>query len=220
MKKKIYSWMPKTRFLRMLMQSPIGILGINWVFQGMRGMQQKELGFRVLLELILLITISMFLPEAWGVFIKFLVSLFIAHSLNWFFNTHLWVCVRYFPVYRRDPKVLSSYLAKEEKFLQSLPWLNEAVCIGSVGDSGDISSERSDIDLRLIFPSGIINWFRVNILLLRLRFYALFLIIPLDLYAYDDINALDQFRQDEGMRVILDRQSCLSIRFVNRTQRD
>lgn len=218
MKKKNFSWMPNSPTLRALMQSPIGILGINWVFQGMRGMQRKELAFRILLEATIALLTFISLPAGCGTLPRLLLALFIAHSFNWLFNTHLWVCVRYFPIYHRNPEALTTFLEKTEAHLQSTPWIDEAVCIGSVGDSGVIRSTRSDIDLRLVFGTGLINWLRVNALLLRLRTAALLQVIPLDLYAYDNVQALDRFRQDEGLRIVLDRQSKLQSRYGSRSR--
>lgn len=208
--------MPSSPTLRALMQGPIGILVINWVFQGMRGMQLKELNFRVLLEVTLIAAAFLVLPSDINFTLRLGAALIIAHTFNWLFNTHLWVCVRYFPFYSRDPEILKAFLAKTESQLQSMHWLGEAVCLGSVGDSGRIRSERSDIDLRLVFGEGFTNWLRTNILLLSLRTRALLQIIPLDLYAYDDEKALDRFRQDEGLRIIVDRYNRIKSRYGDR----
>lgn len=220
MKKKNFCWMPNSPVLRTLMQSPLGILAINWVFQGMRGMQRKELCFRLLLESLLALSIYALQPSTWPMTPGLVAALCFAHTLNWLFNGHLWVCVRYFPIYRRNPAALAAFLAQQKDLLRRLPWLDEAVCIGSVGDTGGIRSERSDIDLRLIFPPGIINWLRVNLLLLHLRGKALFNLIPLDLYAYDYISALDRFRQDEHLLLIRDRGNKILERYPARTRRD
>lgn len=214
MKKKNFSWMPSSPALRALMQSPIGILAINWVFQGMRGMQRKELSFRILLEATLMLSMFFLLPPELHPALRLGAAFVAAHTFNWLFNTHLWVCVRYFPIYRRNPNALWNFLAKTHAQLQKLPWLDEAVCIGSIGDIDDIRSERSDIDIRLFFSQD--NWFRVNILLLRLRTAALLQIIPIDLYAYDNVQALDRFRQDEGLRILLDRRGQIAARFEKR----
>ncbi len=210
--------MPKSPALRALMQGPVGILGINWVFQGMRGMQRKELSFRLLLELFLAAIIYSLLPASVGTLPSALFATLLAHTINWLFNTHLWVCVRYFPIYHRNPSALTKFLAATERQLQSLTWLDEAVCIGSVGDSGGIRSDRSDIDLRLFFGNGMINWVKTNLLLLYLRTTALVRIIPLDLYAYDDIQTLDRFRQDEGLKLLLDRHERIRMRFGDRIE--
>lgn len=218
MKEKKYSWMPRSRFLQALMQSPLGILAINWVFQGMRGMQRKELIFRVFLELIMMAVFAGFIGLVYGPVTALVLGFLLAHSINWLFNTHLWVCVRYFPVYSRSPAALEEFLSRAGVYLDSLEWLEEAVFIGSVGDHGRVCTDRSDIDLRLIFPAGCLNWLRTNLLLIRLRVSALFKVIPLDLYAYDTVSALDRFRQDEGLQILLDRRGRVKNRYRLRTQ--
>lgn len=208
--------MPENELARRLMQSPIGILSINWVFQGTRGMQSKELSFRLCFELFLILILGVILVDFLHPIGATIASFFASHSINWLFNTHLWVCVRYFPIYRRDPGKLSHFLKHTEKNLKKIPWLQEAVCIGSVGDHNCIRTARSDIDLRLIFPPGAFNWIRVNFLLLRLRTSALFRVIPLDLYAYNDISNLDRFSQTEKLRIILDREGKVTDRYKSR----
>lgn len=216
MKKKQFSWMPQSSCLRNLMQSCFGLLAINWCFQGMRGMQIKELSFRLLLESLAIIWIYFSLPHSLSLWERLFVSLLGAHTLNWLFNGQLWVCVRYCSFYHRKTEALQDFLRETEKRLQSLPWLQEAVCIGSVGNKGSVYSERSDIDLRLIFPTGKLHWLLINLLLLRLRVTALFLVIPLDLYAYNSLSALDRFRQDEHLHLILDRQGLIANRYSGR----
>ena len=204
-KKKKFGWTPNNELLLRLMQSKVSILTINWVFQGMRGMQSKELSFRFGLEttLIILLHILVF-SNYFEAAASVLVSIFVAHTLNWLLNTHLWVCVRYFPIYRRNPEVLKSYLNSTEIQINNIRWIDSAVCIGSIGDKGDVSSWRTDIDLRLIFEPGIFNYFRMNFYLIYLRTIALFTIIPLDLYAYNDISYLKNFKKDEGLMLLKD----------------
>lgn len=215
-KKKRYAWMPENRFLLALMQSSAGILAINWIFQGMLGMQRKELVFRLLLEALLAFLLFCLLVGCYPVFIATVLSIAIAHTINWLFNTHLWVCMRYTPFYRRSPKAIERYLAGLEAGLSRRVWLREAVIIGSLGGSPGVQSDKSDIDLRIIFPKGLCAWVKTNVLLMGLRTKALFTMIPLDLYAYDEVSALDRFRQDEGLTIILDRDKRVFERYANR----
>ena len=41
--------------------------------------------------------------------------------------------------------------------LQALPWLREAVCIGSRGRPRPVRGDRADLDLRLLFPPGAVG---------------------------------------------------------------
>lgn len=216
-KKKKFGWMPDSKMLSKIMQSGIAILAINWVFQGVRGMQYKEVSFRILFEIIVLLLISVLLipsgtPSIWN----FIISFLFAHTINWLFNTHLWVCVRYMKFYRRDPDALREFLGKVSNDIQQKSWLSEAVCIGSVGDKGDVTSWRSDIDLRLFFGDGFLNYFHLNLYLIYLRTWALVKVIPLDLYAYDDISKLHEFKSGEGIKLIKDDLGLILKEFPNR----
>lgn len=200
---------PRRPWLAAMLQTCPVILAINWVCQGMRGMDRGELAFRLALELGLVLALAPVL----GWFSAVLV----AHSFNFSFNGQLWVCARYCRPWHRDPAALDRFLERVAAELRSLPWLAEAVCIGSRGSRPAAGGPRSDIDLRLIAPRGFLGWLRVNLLLLELRTRALFSLIPLDLYAYDDPISLDRFRQDEPLLVILDRHGRIARRYAHRT---
>ena len=207
----------KSKILLGFLQSWFGILFINWVFQGIRGMQYKEVSFRILLETIVLLLIyELLISSGISSIWSFLISLLFSHTINWLFNTHLWVCMRYMKFYRRNPDALREFLRKVSSDIQQKSWLSEAVCIGSVGDKGDVTSWRSDIDLRLFFGNGILNYFCLNLYLIYLRTWALINVIPLDLYAYDDISKLHEFKLGEGIKVIKDDLGLILKEFPNR----
>jgi len=216
-KKKKFGWMPNSTFLLKIMQSNLAILAINWIFQGMRGMQSKELSFRILFEIIMIIFFYHFIfINIFDLWENLLFSLISAHSINWLFNTHLWVCVRYFEIYRRNPDSLRVFLSNVSKQIEGISWIDSAVCIGSIGDKGDVNTWRSDIDLRLFFKPGVFNYLKMNFYLLYLRTQALFTIIPLDLYAYNHISFLDNFKKGEGMILIKDADGQIKINYPDK----
>lgn len=216
-KPKLFPIQPRSPVLARWMQSCLFILAVNWCLQGMRGMDRKELSFRLLSEAgcALLLTLAggmagLSLPWSLG------PAVLVAHSLSFTLNGQLWVCVRYCRFYRRDPAALERFLHGVATELSRLPWLDEAVCIGSRGDRGLVRDERSDLDLRLVFPPGWRNWHRVNLLLLKLRTRAFLAAIPLDLYAYDQPSSLRRFDQRERLLVLLDRYGWLQVLFPER----
>lgn len=216
-KEKKFPFEPSLPILKIIIKSGFGILLINWVFQGMRGMQKKELLFRIVFELICTsVILLIFIAQDVHLARSFLYALVITHTCNWLLNTHLWVCVRYMKFYRRDPDALSQFLEKVSLELQSKPWIIEAVCIGSVGDKKEISTWRSDIDLRIFFTRGVMNYIRLNLYLIYLRTWALITVIPLDLYAYDDIDILSRFKADEGILLIKDRNDRIKHMYADR----
>lgn len=214
-KRKNFPIRPRLRVLDRLLQSCLAILLINWVFQGMRGMQGKELSFRLMLELACAATIGF---TAWrvgaGTFSP-IIGLMVGHTLNFLFNGQFWVCARYCQSYRGNARSVARATTDLATELSSLPWLTEVAFIGSRARGGQ-PSDRSDIDLRLVFPKGAAGWWRTNLLLLRLRARALLQSVPLDLYAYDRPDALRRFDQEEPLLVVKDVDHRLSGLFPRR----
>ena len=209
-KLKAFPIRPRSLALERLLQSCVVILAINWCAQGMRGMDGKELSFRLLLEGLVAFLLTMAMTSPLGAPAALAAALLIAHSLSFTLNGQAWVCARYCRWYRRDPAVLEAHLRRLVQRLQALGWLREAVCIGSLGRRGAITGDRADLDLRLLFPPGVAGWLRVNLLLLRLRAEALFRRIPLDLYAYARPERLRRFDQREPLLILLDRDQRLA----------
>lgn len=211
-KTKLFPFVPADPRLARLQQSCAAILLANWCFQGMRGMDRKELAFRLVLEALLVLLLAAVLRPATVMALP--LALLLAHSLQFLLNGQLWVCARYCRFYPGDAARLEAATDRLARELAAIGWLEEAVLIGSRG--GGRPGPRSDIDLRLIFPPGLRGWLLTNLLLLRLRSRALVAFLPLDLYAYDGPGSLLRFRQDEPLRILLDRRGRLAVRFASR----
>ena len=198
-KLKLFPIRPRSPTIASLMQSCLFILAVNWCLQGMRGMDRKELSFRIALELLLAVAMAGLLARTLPPQLALLLGLLAAHTASFTLNGQVWVCARYCRWYRRDPAALDHFLRAAAAELRGLPWLRESVCIGSMGRAGVASNHRADLDLRLLFPTGALSWLRVNLLLLRLRTRAFFGRIPLDLYAYERPERLRRFDQRERL---------------------
>ena len=198
-----------------LVQNMMFVLCVNWLMQGMRGMGKKELAGRFLLELALaaLLAAGLF---ALGLNIATASSaaLLFAHTVQFFVNGQLWVCMRYWPRWHLDPIRTRRFIAEAEALLRRQAWLAEAVCIGSGARGAHSLKPRADIDLRLIFPPGVSAFLRMHALLLRLRAKALLARVPLDLYALDAVPDLQRCRQDEPLGILLDRHGRLRQQFA------
>ena len=215
-KLKAFPLRPRSALLAGLMQTCLFILAANWCLQGIRGMDRKELSFRLALELLVASILALHVASSVGVPLAVLAGFLVAHTLSFTFNGQVWVCARYCRLYRRDPAALDGFLRAVVGDLQRLYWLQEAVCIGSLGRTGTVRGARSDLDLRLLFPPGPLAWLRVNLLLLRLRTRALLGRIPLDLYAYERLERLRRFDQRERLLVLLDRDGRLATLYPRR----
>lgn len=194
------------------------ILTVNWLLQGVRGMDRKELSFRLLLLACVALGLVWPLTALTGLSTlpAAAPAVIIAHTLNFLVNGQFWVCLRYCPGYRQQPAVLAARLASLLDRVAALPWLEEAVLIGSTARRPDNPGPRSDVDLRLVFPPGLGGWLRVNLLLLELRAMAFVNRLPLDVYAYEHPASLRRFDQSEPLGILLDRRARLRRGFANR----
>jgi hypothetical protein len=199
-------------------QSCAFILAANWLMQGVRGMDRKELAFRLLLEAALTPVLLAALPLLGGP-AALTCALTLAHSLNFTLNGQVWVCARYCPWYHRNQAASAAFLVAIRRLLERQAWLEEAALIGSRSRAHEAQGPRSDIDLRLVVPPGLSGWLRANLLLLRLRSLAFVRAIPLDLYAYDSPASLGRLDQAEPLRPILDRRGRLAAAFAHRIAR-
>jgi hypothetical protein len=215
-KRKTFPIQPRIVVLDRLLQSCLAILLVNWIFQGMRGMQSKELSFRLVLELACVVAVG---TMAWslgvGTAASLLIGLLVGHTINFLFNGQFWVCARYCQSYQGTAQSVARATIDLAAELSALPWLLEVAFIGSRARSG-LPSDRSDIDLRLVFPPGTTGWWKTNLLLMRLRTRALLRSVPLDLYAYDRPDALKRFNQEEPLLVVKDADARLRQMFPMR----
>ncbi|WP_191060993.1 nucleotidyltransferase family protein [Geminicoccus harenae] len=215
-KRKHFPIRPGAAWLDHLLQSCLVILAINWVFQGMRGMQAKELAFRIGLGALLALATALPLGLAdLPAPLAAIAGILVGHSVNFLLNGQFWVCARYCRAYRGQALHIERATWDLAREIARLPWLTEAAFIGSRARGGR-ANDRSDIDLRLVFPPGLLGWWRTNWLLLRLRSRALVQGVPLDLYAYDRPDALHRFDQDEPLLVVKDELGRLHRAFPGR----
>ena len=217
---KRFPLMPPAPWVRAAMQSCAFILAANWCLQGARGMDRKELSFRLAAEALLAAGLTLagiraglqVLPAA-------ALALLAAHTASFTINGQLWVCARYCASYRRDRAALERFLGRTAATLCRQRWLTEAALIGSRGARQQAFGPRSDLDQRLIFPPGLAAWLRTNLLLLRLRTAAFLRAVPLDLYAYDTPDTRRRIDQRERLLVIQDRRGRLAAAFPERVAR-
>ena len=77
--KKKFKYFKNDTFLDKLFNSFLMIILINWFFQGVRGMQYKELIFRLIIEVSLIIFFYKIIK------INLLFSIVISHTIFWIF---------------------------------------------------------------------------------------------------------------------------------------
>lgn len=176
------------------------IIASNWVFHGFLYMEKTEKAFFLLFDLLLFFPIWFFLSLVLNLFFSSLVSLFVAHTIHWLFDGHVYVMLKNLGRSKTPKAKFSEYInslsekAKNEKSILSI------VAFGSLS-RGEVS-DTSDLDLRIIRRSGLVNGIRACGFTLLERSKALLIKFPLDVYILDSPKNLTKLSLDETPIII------------------
>jgi len=108
--KKKFVWQPKNKLIYSLMVSPPGVIMINWIFQGILGMDTSERWFKIGLDIVLTLVLIPFLLFFFRFWSSVFLALFFAHTTNWLFNGHLFVIGRFIGFTYNSPKGILEYM--------------------------------------------------------------------------------------------------------------
>jgi len=193
-KKSIPGWV-QNRFLIRVMRSDVGIILSYWLFQGMLYMDIRETTFKVILDAFFILFFS-------SIGIPLIISLILAHTINMLLNGHYFVMKHNMGRVSNNPQKIIGYLADFSLRLQKLTFLDGAAAYGSI--SRNLIKPTSDIDMRVFPEKGFISWAKAVLWVFKERTRALFLAIPLDIYAFD-LDVIDsKMRPDESPIIFYD----------------
>jgi hypothetical protein len=195
-----------------LYQSKIGVLASNWLLQGMRAMSPYEVALKLLLDLLLtglLVALS-------GQSVSTLLVLFaltVAHTLNWIFNGHFFVLLRYIRPVPQQPGDFERFIQAMARRAKARPHLDGISIYGSYC-RGSLH-EFSDLDVRFIVQPGFGSGVWGALYCLSERWRALFARFPLDIYCCVEGRGLEWLSETEQPVILLDRSGFLARRYPN-----
>lgn len=216
--KKKFARNPKSKVLYSMMASTPGVIVINWLFQGMLGMDRTELFFHVLLDAVIFSILAFVLSLFVNPWVAVILSIFIAHSINWMFNTHFWVMGRYVGISETTEERILKYLSQVQKDTRKKSCLSGVIVFGNMTRGGKIQCS-SDVDIRFISKPGVMNRLKTNVFGFSEKIRAFFQRFPLDLYILDSIKPLDKLREDEVPIVLFDPEGILKGKYKLRGYR-
>jgi len=195
-KEKPLSINVKNKLIKNFLNTSMGILIRNWLFQGFIYMENCERLLKLLLSLLL--TIIFYIPL--HIFLNlnftltFFISFFTSHTINWLFNGHFFVLMRYFG-YKTSVEYLYNYLKRLEEIYRNNKYIDSIAIFGSIS-RGNLKT-TSDIDVRFIPYDGLVNILFTLLIAIKERIFAFMHKIPLDLYVITKSNSLQKIRDDE-----------------------
>jgi len=167
----------------------------------MRGMGHADLIGKIILEIIFFGIAIIFVSGSFG--FRAFVALIIAHTLNWFLNTHFWDTGRFLGITRTPLRRFAPYVKQLMLRSHKYSAIDAVIVIGGVSREQGIK-KTSDVDIFFIRKKGLINAIVATVITIKERTYAFFSKFPLHLEFYDDISMMDKHRQDEVPYILKD----------------
>lgn len=171
----------------------------QWIHQGFTYLDHTERFYRVVWELV---PAALFLwlfkdianmSWTWSVVLAFVIS----HTINWIFNYNFWTCIDFtFPSVKNPGNDATiQYLAEVQERMNKSDIVTGCLLYGSM--SRHVWHDKSDLDMRIIGKPGLLNGFKIYLLVCRERLIAVKKKRPLDLYMADSVDFLNKMRDDE-----------------------
>lgn len=199
----------KNYWLQPLLRRRFFVIAANWVFQNTLIMAKSELVFRFILESAFVVLIFSSLSSIVSCAENAVLSILIAHTVNWIINGNLWVTQKFFGR-RFDPERMIKFLFTfRDKERLSQEGIAAIAAFGSLS-RGEFS-ESSDLDIRIVRRLGLYNWIKANLVTLKLRLMAFAKRIPIDSCVLDSVNQIyEHISPNEPPVVIYDPDNSLS----------
>lgn len=196
-------------FINKLFRFKIFIILANWTFQGMLYADKTERSFRLLLDAVMIIILStIFINLISNVYVVLILSFFVAHTINWIFNGQLFVLGRYIGIKPNKQDEFCKYAKQLTNRAQRKKGIDSIALYGST--SRKQLSKSSDLDVRIIRKTGILNGLNACWFALLERSRAFFNRFPLDVYVLDSTDKLGKIRKDEKPIILYDSNDILA----------
>jgi len=171
----------------------------QWIHQGFTYLDQTEMFYRVIWEIIPFSMAAFLLATFTELRIAYIliISFLISHTLNWIFNYNFWTCITFTFPSKTNPgrQQTIKYLAKMQNRMMKYDSIGGCMLYGSIARGK--WHEKSDLDMRVLRKSGFINGFKSYLIICLERLIAFLEGQPLDLYLADSENFLNKMREDE-----------------------
>lgn len=189
---------------------PIGfrkliLILMNWVFQSILYMDKTEKILKISLTVVpTLVLFTLFQKHHSGV-IFLIISFCIAHTFNWIFNGQIFVLLKNIRWIHTDKDKFFIYSSALKRRIEKTDYFYLAVIYGSL--SRDKLTDSSDLDVRIIRKSGLINAFKSFLFVWNERLLALIYKFPLDIYLLDDNSGLSKINPKEAPIILYDSEN-------------
>jgi predicted nucleotidyltransferase len=188
--------------LKVLVSRKEGALLLHWLVQGLLYMDRTERLFKIGLDLVGGLLIGTLLRLRLPRLAAFSAGFFIAHTLNFLFNGHLWGVLKHFGGVQNSRDEFNHEVESLKARLACEPSIIYAAAYGSLA-RGEWSP-TSDLDVRMVRAPGMRNGWRASVFVLRERTRAFLSGFPIDIFVFDDYKFRTRMREDASPIVLKD----------------
>jgi glycosyltransferase involved in cell wall biosynthesis/predicted nucleotidyltransferase len=175
---------------------------MNWAFQSILYMERTEKILKISLTLAPTLVLFLLFQKHYSELTSIIISFFIAHTFNWIFNGQIFVLFKNIRWVNTDYDKFFMYSSALKRRIEKTDCLYLAVIYGSLSRNKLTSS--SDLDVRIVRKSGLINAYKSFLFVWRERLLALIYKFPLDIYLLDDISGLSKMNLKEAPIILYD----------------
>ncbi len=183
----------------------------NWVFQGMRYMNFYEISLKLILDVMISVLLMYTVFYDLAFVPALLISIIIAHTVNWIINGHIFVLMRYVAPVAKTEQQFDDFIRQMKSSTTKWQSIDGIAIYGSYC-RGSLH-KYSDLDVRVLTKPGFINAIKGALYCFYQRLIAIFHLFPLDVYFCDKMEFLDQLRDDEIPVILIDHSGRLSQRY-------
>jgi predicted nucleotidyltransferase len=182
--------------LKWLLGNKPGVLMSHWLFQGMLYMDKTERIFKLGLDFFLLLLFYPLLRRRLPIRTSLVTGAIAAHTLNFFFNGHLWGALKHFGGITRTAQEFDAEVERLRRRVQDEPSIVFAAAYGSL--ARDEWTPTSDLDVRLVRAPGLRNGWRASLFTMQERSRALIKGFPLDIFVFDGEASLSKLAERQS----------------------
>lgn len=169
-------------------QSPLLVLAVHWLFQGMFYMDRTERSFKLLLDVILAVPCFLLFRRRFLPGVALPAALLTAHTANFLANGHLWGAMKHFGAVQTSWNDFNAEVQRLQERVNRQRYISFAGVYGSL--ARDEWSPSSDLDVRIVRAPGVASALSACWFALCERARALVVRFPLDIYVFDGVDRL------------------------------
>jgi len=180
----------------------------SWLFQGILYMDKTEKLFKIFTDVFLVTCIFFLLNHHYPWVTNALIAVSLGHTINWIINGQICVVCKNLKLLNNDLITFRGYVNEIQLRIKKEPSIEAAAVFGSL--SRESLRETSDLDIRILRKSGMLNGIRACIFVLFERSRGLYSRFPIDIFALDSPEQLDKLDSDEVPIILYDPDKTLA----------